>query len=83
MNGLTREQNTAISMILTNPSTGWKVTMRKILVIVFGQQILARSCCVGRRHATFQPLDASKLDMVRGMSVYGNMHNLCICQIFL
>ena len=27
MNGLTREQNIAISMILTNPSTSWKVTL--------------------------------------------------------
>ena len=66
---LSKEQNTEVSMILTNPSISWKVALRKILSTVFGKKLLAQSCSVGRRHATYKALDTRKLDVVRGMYI--------------
>ena len=66
---LSKEQNTKVSMILTNPSNTWKIALRKILETVFGKKLLAQSCSVGRRHATYKALDARKLDEVKGMYI--------------
>ena len=68
-NELSREQNTKVSMILTNQSISWRVALRRILEIVFEKELLAQSCCVGRKHATYKGLDARKLDVVRGMYI--------------
>ena len=64
---LTSAQTMMIGMMSTNPSIGWKVALRKLLMVVFGEEILARSCCIGRKNATFQPLDGTKLNAVKGI----------------
>ena len=63
---LNSEQMMVIGMISTNPSIGWKVALRKLLMVVFGEETLAGSCCKGRKNATFQPLDGTKLHAVKG-----------------
>ena len=69
---LNAEQMMVIGMISSNPSTGWKVALRKLLMVVFGEETLARSCCKGRKNATFQPLDGTKLNAVKGTLQYFN-----------
>ena len=64
---LNSEQMMVIGMILTNPSIGWKVALRKLLMVVFGEETLAGSCCKSRKNATFQPLDGTKLHVVKGI----------------
>ena len=65
--GLNSEQQMAITMITANPSIGWKVALRRVLMVVFGEETLAASCCKGRKNATFQPLDGTKLNAVKGI----------------
>jgi len=64
--GLSPNQHVAISVITSNASIGWKVALRRVLMVVFGAETLARSCCKGRRNSTNQPLDASKVDAIKG-----------------
>ena len=64
---LNSEQMMAIGMTSTNPSIGWKVALRKLLMVVFGEETLAGSCCKGRKNANFQPLDGTKLNAVKGI----------------
>ena len=64
---LNSEQTMVIGMMSTNPSIGWKVALRKVLMVVFGEETLAGSCCKGRKNATFQPLDGTKLNAVKGI----------------
>ena len=59
--GLNSEQQMAITMIASNPSIGWKVALQRVLMVVFGEETLAASCCKGRKNATFQPLDGQGL----------------------
>ena len=54
-------------MILADKSRGWKVALRKLLLLAFGQECLANSCAVGKSNAKFQKLDANKLRMIKGM----------------
>ena len=61
---LTSEQTMMIEMMSTNPSIGWKVALQKLLMVVFSEETLARSCCKGRKNAAFQPLDETKLNAV-------------------
>ena len=68
LGALTREQKITIRMMLNNTTIGWKTAMRRIMSIVYGQEILAGSCAVGRKNATYSPLDKTKLDVVKGMS---------------
>ena len=63
---LTCEQTMMVEMMSTNPSIGWKVALRKLLMMVFGEETLARSCCKGRKNATFQPLDETRLNAIKG-----------------
>ena len=63
---LNSEQMMVVEMISTNPSIGWKVAFWKLLMVVFGAQTSGRSCCRGRKNATFQPLDGTKLHAVKG-----------------
>ena len=66
--GLSREQNVTVRMICYSTSTGWKAALRKILVIVYGHEVLAMSCVVGRTNANSTPaLDSRKLDIVKGI----------------
>ena len=67
---LNSEQMMVIGMILTNPFTGWKVAVQKLLTVTFGEETLARSCCKGRKNVTFQPLDGTKLNAVKGTLQY-------------
>jgi len=64
--GLSSNQHVAISVFTSNTSIGWKVALRWMLLVVFGTEILARSCYKGRKNATNQPLDASKVDAIKG-----------------
>ena len=61
---LTSEQTMMIEMMSTNPFIGWKVAFWKLLMVVFGE---ARFCCKERKNATFQPLDGTKLNAVKGI----------------
>ena len=64
--GLSREQNITIKMICNSMSTQWKPALRKILAIVYGHQVLAVSCAVGRTNANSTPvLDGRKLDIIK------------------
>ena len=47
--GLNAEQNIAVSMIMTNPSIGWTVALQRLLMVVFGEETLAESCCKEER----------------------------------
>ena len=71
---LTREQKITIRMICNNSSIGWKPALRRIMTIVYGQEVLAASCAVGRKNATVSPLDGRKLDVIKGM-------NTCACML--
>ena len=64
---LNSEQTMVIGMISTNPFIGWKVALQKLLMVVFGEETLAGSYCKGRKNATFQPLDGTKLNAVKGI----------------
>ena len=76
---LTREQKITIKMICSNSSIGWKPALRRIMSIVYGQEVLAASCAVGRKNAQFTPLDGRKLDVVKGTYDIIHMH-VCICE---
>ena len=52
LHSLMREQELTINMVLSRKSS-WTVSMRKILLVVFGQETLAASCAVGRTGKTF------------------------------
>ena len=76
--GLSREQNITIKMICNSMSTQWKPALRKILAIVYGHQVLAVSCAVGRTNANSTPaLDGRKLDIIKSTYVHVHMRN-CI-----
>ena len=64
--GLSGEQRLAISMITGNQSIGWQVALRRVLMVVFGEDTLAESCCQGRKNSIHQPLDKTKLNEVKG-----------------
>ena len=57
-------------MISTNPSTGWKVALQKLSMVVFGEETLAISCCKGRKNASFQPQEGKKFNAVKGTLQY-------------
>ena len=38
------------------------------MAIVFGPDILAASCAVGRRNSKYTGLDSNKLDAIKGMN---------------
>ena len=38
-------------IILANKSRGWKVALRKLLLLAFSQECLANSCAVGKSNA--------------------------------
>ena len=65
--GLNGEQRLAISMITSNQSIGWQVALRRVLMVVFGEETLAESCCQGRKNATHRPLDKGRLNEVKGI----------------
>ena len=68
---LSREQKLAIEMILAGKAT-WTVALRKILIIVFTQQVLAESCAKGCTNATSHPLNPQKLTAVKGVCTWLN-----------
>ena len=51
---------------------GWKMAMRKVILMTFGQNTLATSCAVGRRDAktTCTSLDKVKLNTIKGTNHY-------------
>ena len=63
---LSREQELTVHMILSS-APGWRVTLRKILVIVFGMDTLAGSCAVGRKNSTTTALSTLKLNALKAM----------------
>ena len=79
---LSREQKLAIEIILAGKAT-WTVALRKILVIVLSQQVLAESCAKGRTNASSYPLDPQKLNTVKGISytVVANNFNIKITEL--
>ena len=54
---------------LADKSRGWKVALRKLLSLAFGQECLANSCAVGSSNAKFQKFDVNKLRMIKGTYV--------------
>ena len=55
--GIPPEKTTAIRLVLNNKMLGWRAALRKVLVVVFGVNVLANSCAMGKRNATFNKLD--------------------------
>ena len=54
-------------MILADKSRGWKVALRKLLLLAFGQECLVNSCAVGKSNVKFEKLDVNKLRMIKGI----------------
>ena len=49
MPGITNEKMTAVNLILSNKTIGWKAALRKILVAVVGVEELSKSCAKGKK----------------------------------
>ena len=58
----------AIRMYCANEKIGWKPALRRIVAIVFGNDVLATSCAVGRTNAKFVGLPNRKVDVIKGMN---------------
>jgi len=56
-----QNQESMVTFILANKSHGWKVALRKMLMLVFGQECMSNSCATGRKLAKTQKLDEAKL----------------------
>jgi len=56
-----------LKMILADKALGWKGAMRKVLQMTFGQNTLAVSCAVGRKHSKNATLDQIKLNSIKGI----------------
>jgi len=57
----------AIKMYCANERIGWKPALRRIVAIVFGDNVLAASCAVGRTNAKFAGLPNRKVDVIKGI----------------
>jgi len=49
--GPARDQESTITFILANKARGWKVALRKTLMLMFGQECMSNSCAAGRKYA--------------------------------
>ena len=65
--GIPIEKTTAIQLILNNKMLGWRASLRKTLVVVFGVNVLANACAMGKRNATFNKLDSALLRSIKGI----------------
>ena len=60
------QKSTMLKMILADKALGWKVAMRKVLQMTFGQNTLAVSCAVGQKYSKNATLDQTKLNTIKG-----------------
>ena len=79
--GIPPEKTTAIRLILNNKTLGWRAALRKVLVVVFGINVLANSCAMGKRNATYSKLDSALLRSIKGIYNY-YVHHAIYCDIF-
>ena len=47
---------------------GWQAALRKILAVVFGVNMLANVCAMGKSNATFNKLDLALLIFIKGIA---------------
>lgn len=55
--------------------------MQKILLGVFGQATLAKSCAVWQTNANSQPLNTQKLTAVKGINLHVAINLYYICRV--
>jgi len=65
-------------LIVANKARGWKVALRKMLMLVFGQECMSNFCAEGRKHDKSQKLDEVKMRLIKG-----NIHCLCLYITYL
>ena len=75
------EKTIAIRLILNNKMLGWRAALRKILVVVFGVNVLANSYAMGKRNAIYSKLDSALLRSIKGIYNYYPHHTI-YCDIF-
>lgn len=68
--GITKEKMSAINMILSNKTIGWKAALRKILVVVFGIDTLSQSCAKSKKNAQNRSLDVKVMRSITGNSIF-------------
>ena len=57
-------------LFLNNKMLGWWAALRKILVVVFGVNVLANYCAMGKRNTTFNKLDLALLRSIKVIYAY-------------
>jgi len=67
---VTREQMMTIKMYCANQTIGWKTALRRIMIVVFGNDVLSSSCTVGRRNSKHTALPNRKIDVIKGINVH-------------
>ena len=68
----TKEQKREVEIILDDSSITWTDALGKILVIVFGKEVLSQSCGVGKKNTSNKPLNAEKLNAIKSVCMNNN-----------
>ena len=72
----TNDGSATVQLILSNTTLGWKLALRKLLLLKFGVNMLGNSCAVGRKDAKFNKLDEAKLLEIKGTHLYIQLFNV-------
>lgn len=65
---ITKGQYGTLKCLSTNQT--WTFTLRKLLLMVYSDEVLRNKCAVGRKGAKHEPLDQEELGILKGTTVF-------------